>query len=64
MSKQIFTPAFRAYSVIEREGKEPYWQSLGAAFENTKGGLNTVLTALPLREVTAYARLCCVLPKK
>ena len=48
MTKQTSTPALRAFSVIVREGKQPFWQQLGAAFENSDGGYNVILQALPL----------------
>lgn len=48
MSKQAHEPAFRAFSVVEREGRDPFWQPLGAAFENSGGGYNIILQALPL----------------
>lgn len=48
MSKQSHEPAFRAFSVIEREGRDPFWQPLGAAFENSDGSYNVILQALPL----------------
>jgi len=48
MSKQSHEPAYRAFSVIEREGRDPFWQSIGAAFENSDGSLNIILQAYPL----------------
>lgn len=48
MSKQNHEPAFRAFSVIERENKDAFWQPLGAAFENADGSFNLILQALPL----------------
>ena len=48
MSKQGHEPAFRAFSVIEREGRDAFWQPLGAAFENSDGSYNVILQALPL----------------
>ena len=42
-------PAFRAYSVVKREGADDFWLPIGAAFEHADGGgLNVVLQALPL----------------
>ncbi len=42
-------PAYRAYTVIKREGKEDYWLNLGVAFRHEDGeGLNVLLQAMPL----------------
>ncbi len=42
-------PAFNAYSVIQREGQDDFWMSLGAAFPHADGkGYNIVLQAMPL----------------
>lgn len=42
-------PDFKAYSVIEREGKKPIWIALGAGFLHADGaGLNLLLRANPL----------------
>jgi hypothetical protein len=48
VSKQSHEPAYRAFSVIEREGRDPFWQPIGAAFENSDGSLNIILQAYPL----------------
>ena len=42
-------PAYRAYTVIKREGKEDYWLNLGVAFPHEDGeGFNVLLQAMPL----------------
>ncbi|WP_292530863.1 hypothetical protein [Methylocystis sp.] len=42
-------PAYRAYTVVKREGADDYWLPIGAAFEHADGGgLNVVLQALPI----------------
>ena len=42
-------PAFRAYTVIKREGKEDFWLNLGVAFEHEdRQGYNLLLQALPI----------------
>ena len=42
-------PAYRAYTVIKREGKDDYWLNLGVAFAHDDGeGFNLLLQALPL----------------
>ena len=43
------SPAYRAFSVLKREGQDDFWQPLGAAFPHQDGkGYNIVLQALPL----------------
>jgi hypothetical protein len=40
---------FIAYSVKEREGKQPIWRKIGVAFAHTKKpGFNIELAALPV----------------
>ena len=42
-------PAFRAYTVIKKEGKDDFWLNLGVAFPHDDGeGFNLLLQALPL----------------
>jgi hypothetical protein len=42
-------PAYRAYTVIKREGQDDFWLSIGAAFVHQDGdGYNIVLQALPI----------------
>jgi hypothetical protein len=42
-------PAYRAYTVIKREGQDDFWLSIGAAFMHQDGdGYNVVLQALPI----------------
>ena len=41
-------PAYRAFTVIKREGKDDYWLNLGVAFAHEDGeGFNLLLQALP-----------------
>jgi len=41
--------AYRAYTVIKREGQDDYWLPIGAAFMHQDGdGYNIVLQALPI----------------
>ena len=43
------TPAYRAYTVIKREGKDDYWLNIGVAFaHDDKDGFNILLQAMPL----------------
>jgi hypothetical protein len=42
-------PAYRAYTVIKREGADDFWLAIGAAFMHQDGdGFNIVLQALPI----------------
>ena len=42
-------PAYRAYTVIKREGKDDYWLNLGIVFPHEDGqGFNLLLQAMPL----------------
>ena len=42
-------PAYRAYTVIKREGQDDFWLAIGAAFMHQDGdGYNVVLQALPI----------------
>jgi hypothetical protein len=49
MSRQSHEPAYRAYSVIKREGQDDFWLGIGAAFAHQTGdGMNVILQALPI----------------
>ena len=42
-------PAYRAYTVVKRDGKDDFWLNLGVAFAHDDGhGFNLLLQALPL----------------
>jgi hypothetical protein len=42
-------PAYRAYTVIQHEGKDDFWLRLGAVWPHGDGeGFNLLLQALPL----------------
>lgn len=42
-------PAFRAFTVVKREGTDDFWLPIGAAFPHQDGeGYNLVLQALPI----------------
>jgi hypothetical protein len=48
-SSHVSTPAYRAYTVIKREGKDDYWLNIGVAFAHEdKDGFNILLQAMPL----------------
>ncbi len=49
MAKDIQQPAYRAYTVIKREGQDDYWLNVGTAFPHKDGdGYNIILQALPI----------------
>jgi hypothetical protein len=42
-------PAYRAFTVVKREGQDDFWLPIGAAFPHQSGdGYNIVLQALPI----------------
>lgn len=42
-------PAYRAFTVVKREGQDDFWLPIGAAFPHQDGeGYNLVLQALPI----------------
>jgi hypothetical protein len=42
-------PAYRAFTVVKREGQDDFWLAIGAAFPHQSGdGFNVVLQALPI----------------
>jgi hypothetical protein len=42
-------PAYRAFTVIKREGQDDFWLPIGAAFPHQSGdGFNVILQALPI----------------
>ena len=45
---QTMKPAFSVFTVEDRQGQDPFWLKIGAAFEHKDGkGYNLVLQALP-----------------
>lgn len=64
MSKQSHEPAYRAFSVIEREGRDAFWQPLGAAFENSDGSFNVILQAIPLPGADGVCKIVLRRPKE
>lgn len=46
MSQQ---PAYRAYTVVKRDGQKDFWLPIGAAFQHGSGdGMTVMLEALPM----------------
>ena len=64
MSKQTHEPVYRAFSVIEREGRDAFWQPLGAVFENSDNSLNLILQALPLPGPDGVCKIVLRRPKE
>ena len=46
---QTQQPAYRAFTVVKREGQDDFWLPIGAAFPHQSGdGFNVILQALPI----------------
>jgi hypothetical protein len=59
-------PAYRAFTVIKREGQDDYWLPIGAAWrhgQQTGDGLNIVLQALPLPDSDGVCKIVLRPPK-
>ena len=42
-------PAYRAFTVIKKEGQDDFWLAIGAAFPHQNGdGFNVILQAMPI----------------
>jgi hypothetical protein len=57
-------PAYRAFSVIKREGEEDFWLRIGAAFPHHSGdGYNVILQALPIPDGDGTCKIVLRPPK-
>ena len=57
-------PAYRAYTVIKRDGQEDFWQPIGAAFKHQSGdGYNVVLQSLPIAGSDGQCKIVLRPPK-
>ena len=57
-------PAYRAFTVIKREGQDDYWLPIGAAFPHQNGdGFNVVLQALPIPDRDGQCKIVLRPPK-
>jgi hypothetical protein len=57
-------PAYRAYTVLKRDGQDDYWLAIGAAFPHQSGdGFNVILQALPLPNADGTCKLVLRPPK-
>jgi hypothetical protein len=49
MTKDMQSPIFSAFTVIQREGEKDFWLNIGSAFPHSDGkGFNVVLQAMPI----------------
>ena len=57
-------PAYRAYTVIKREGQDDFWLAIGAAFPHQSGdGFNIILQALPIPDRDGQCKIVLRPPK-
>lgn len=57
-------PAFRAFTVIKREGQDDFWLPIGAAFAHQNGeGFNVILQALPITNGDGQCKIVLRPPK-
>jgi hypothetical protein len=57
-------PAYRAFTVIKREGEDDFWLRIGAAFPHQSGdGFNVILQALPLPDGDGTCKIVLRPPK-
>jgi hypothetical protein len=57
-------PAYRAFTVVKREGQDDFWLPIGAAFPHQNGdGFNVVLQALPLPDGDGVCKIVLRPPK-
>ncbi|MCC6946999.1 MAG: hypothetical protein IT539_04450 [Bradyrhizobiaceae bacterium] len=64
MAREAPQPAFRAYSVVKREGQDDYWLPIGAAFPHQDGtGYNVILQALPISNGEGHCKIVLRPPK-
>ena len=63
MSKQTHEPAYRAFTVIKREGQDDFWLSIGAAFKNSDDSYNVILQALPIPNGEGVCKIVLRPPK-
>ena len=57
-------PAYRAFTVVKREGQDDFWLPIGAAFAHQSGdGFNVVLQALPIPDRDGQCKIVLRPPK-
>jgi hypothetical protein len=56
--------AYRAFTVVKREGQDDFWLPIGAAFAHQSGdGFNVILQALPISGGDGYCKIVLRPPK-
>jgi hypothetical protein len=56
--------AYRAFTVVKREGQDDFWLPIGAAFAHEKGdGFNVILQALPISAKDGTCKIVLRPPK-
>ena len=62
---QTHQPAYRAFTVVKREGQDDFWLPIGAAFAHEKGdGFNVILQALPISAGDGTCKIVLRPPKE
>ena len=57
-------PAYRAFTVVKREGQDDFWLAIGAAFPHQSGdGYNIILQALPIPNGDGHCKIVLRPPK-
>ena len=57
-------PAYRAFTVVKREGQDDFWLPIGTAFAHQSGdGFNVVLQALPIPDRDGQCKIVLRPPK-
>jgi hypothetical protein len=57
-------PAYRAFTVVKREGQDDFWLAIGAAFPHQNGeGFNVILQALPIPNGDGQCKIVLRPPK-
>jgi hypothetical protein len=57
-------PAYRAFTVVKREGQDDFWLAIGAAFPHQSGdGFNVILQALPIPSGDGQCKIVLRPPK-
>jgi hypothetical protein len=57
-------PAYRAFTVIKKEGQDDFWLAIGAAFPHQNGeGFNIILQALPIPNGDGQCKIVLRPPK-
>ena len=57
-------PAYRAFTVIKKEGQDDFWLAIGAAFPHQNGdGFNVILQAMPIANGDGTCKIVLRPPK-